>query len=1461
MSSDSGEEFNMSASEVSDEYSDDSCQPRFPVTKAKSTTKPSVTSSSSKATTKLKTGKASGQRGPGNKKKPLKAVENVTDDESESGGGSDSESSIVVSEPKSTLPKKNDNVDASEMYQKMTPVEHILKRPDSYIGSVETRVENMWVFNKSTKKLEFRQICYVPGFYKIFDEIIVNAADNKINDPTMNAIKITIDLDDPAAPEISVWNNGCGIPIEMHKKEKVWIPSMIFGQLLTSSHYDDNEKRLTGGRNGYGAKLTNIYSTTFTVETADKQTGQKFKQTWKSNMSKEGDAKITSNPKGEEYTKVTFKPDLKRFGMAGIDEDTEALLLKRVYDLAGTVDGIAVTLNKEKIKVKDFKSYVGMYVAAAAEAVVGGSDGGAPLKPTIVYEQTPRWEYAFVLSDSGAFQQVSFVNSIATTKGGTHVHLIADQICKKLLIDIEKKNKAAKVKAQQIKNHMWIFVKALVENPTFDSQTKESLTLTANKFGSKPSVTDEFIKKVAKSEIIMRVLNWAKFKADQMLAKTDGTKRTRMTGMAKLSDANNAGGKRSDQCTLILTEGDSAKALAEAGLGVPLNISKNAELQNIKKIMGLQHAKKYDNVKSLRYGSLMIMTDQDHDGSHIKGLLINFFDHYYPSLLKVPSFLVEFVTPIVRVTKGKEKRNFFTIPEYLEWNEKHNKDGKWSAKYYKGLGTSTNEDAKEYFSNMATHMIPFATLKDPERELIDMAFNKTKAENRKEWLRKFKPGTYIDHNVDEITYDDFINQELIQYSVADNTRSIPSVVDGLKPSQRKILFGCFKRKLKEQIKVAQLVGYISEKTAYHHGEQSLATSIIGLAQDFVGSNNVNLLSPDGQYGTRFNGGKDAASPRYIFTHLPPITRAMFHARDDPLLNYLVDDGDPVEPEWYVPVVPNVLINGAEGIGTGWSTSIPSYNPYDIVANIRRLMRDEPQVPMVPWFRGFKGTMTGGDGKFTVTGVINQISDTSVEITELPIHRWTEGYKEFLESCMVSGEGKTKAGKVQERFVQDYTEHHAGGHVHFIINMTAHHLKEMEADLVSRFKLSTTVNTSNMVCFDPDGSLKKYASPEEILDEFYAVRLQFYQKRKAYTVNELQTQAEKLNNQARFVQMIIDKQLVVSNRKKADIGFPGEGGWGDRGAQDDDDEGSSNNLDNFDYLLGMAIWSLTKEKVEKLKREREAKEAELEAFVKLTPNQLWDADLEEFLRQWQAVLDRDEGLERAAGRSTKGKKQTLKTRKSLGSSKPGKRKDWDDDDFNDGGGRSKAAVKPKAQSAKPNLERMSKPSNDVDLVPDSGATSKQSANVNELSDDELSRVPAKMTSHMKPKSPPKKAPTRSKPATKRKSAEFDAEDQDEDEKYIKRGKKTKVAPKSSITDFFGAVPSEGIDRARTEPNASSFKPLQRKPPFDDEDTAVLSDSLPSPPPAAKRPVRAAASKKKIMSSDSDDGEDSDFQILE
>lgn len=520
-----------------------------------------------------------------------------------------------------------------EIYQKKTQLEHILLRPDTYIGSVEHISQPMWVYDQPADRMVQKNISFVPGFFKIFDEILVNAADNKVRDATMDTIKVDIDA---AQGQISIYNNGRGIPVVMHAKEGVYVPELIFGHLLTSSNYDDKTKKITGGRNGYGAKLCNIFSTEFVVETADSQVKKRFKQKFSKNMSVKS-TPIISDWNKEEYTRITFNPDLQIFGMSEFDADVISLFHKRVIDLAGCLKDVKVFYNGERVKVKNFKQYVELYLkpnVSTPNAEVNGESVCAPASSVDIIHQVmnDRWEVCVAASD-GQFQQVSFVNSINTYKGGTHVNHVVDQIVTQLVEAAIKKNKSLQLKPFQVKNHLFVFILCNIENPAFDSQTKENLTLKESQFGSKCPIPEEFVKKIiSKSPVLDNVLQWAKFKQDQQLKKTDGSKKTRISGIAKLDDANMAGTKQAAKCTLILTEGDSAKALAVSGLSVigrdywgvfPLRgkllnvreaahkqIMENAEINALKQILGLQHGKMYNSVESLRYGRLMIMTDQ-----------------------------------------------------------------------------------------------------------------------------------------------------------------------------------------------------------------------------------------------------------------------------------------------------------------------------------------------------------------------------------------------------------------------------------------------------------------------------------------------------------------------------------------------------------------------------------------------------------------------------------------------------------------------------------------------------------------------------------------------------------------------------------------------------------------------------------------------------------------------------------
>ena len=996
----------------------------------------------------------------------------------------------------------------------------------------------------------------------------------------MKYIKVTINQEKNI---ISIKNGGKGIPIEIHKEYNIYVPELIFGNLLTSSNYNDDIKKVTGGRNGLGAKLTNIYSKKFIVETADKKNGKIYKQIFSDNMLKISKPEIKKYDK-EDFTSITFEPDLSKFKMDKLDDDTIALFIKRVYDMAGcTPKSVTVYLNNEKLPIKNFQDYITMYTNAINE-----DDDD-----TIIFYEQPdeRWEIGMSLSES-QFQQVSFVNSISTTKGGTHVNYACDKIINRILECINKKNKDLVIRPQHVKQHIWIFVNCLIENPSFNSQTKETLTTKISEFGSSFELSEKFYKQIINSGIIERCLRYAKTREEEKALKklNNKTKKSaRLLGIEKLDDANLAGTRNSDKCTLILTEGDSAKSLAMAGIEVigrdtfgcfplrgkmlnvrdaaPNKIAKNQEVQYLMKILGIRIGENYTDVKNLRYGSIMIMTDQDVDGSHIKGLIINFIHTFWPSLIKLNGFMKEFITPIIKATKGNEIYSFYTLPEYKEWVEKRNKNLKgFKIKYYKGLGTSTSKEAQEYFSNIERHRINFDYNDDKDDESIDMAFNKKKAEERKNWLMKYDPNTPpLDLDVDKITYQEFINRELVLFSLYDNQRSIPSLCDGLKPSERKILYGCFKRNLKEEVKVAQLIGYISEHSAYHHGEQSLAMTIVGMSQNFVGKNNINLLMPIGQFGTRNMGGKDCASARYIYTTLNKVTRHIFNSNDFPLMNYIIEEGQKIEPNYYLPIIPMILVNGSEGIGTGWSCSIPCFNPRDIVDNLKRKINGDNFIKMNPWYKGFRGDIIEdkkkGDGYYLVNGKYHwsENDENTLFITEIPLKKWTRDYSNLLRQLMgieiiedndkndkkgkkkkdkkknEDNEDKTKEKKKKQIILEDMKQNHAGNKLNFEIKFLPEFTEKYKNDnelLIKTFSLQSSISLKNMVLFSPDGKIKRYSSVEEILEIFYNLRLEYYGKRKEYMISIMRKDLGILSNKVRFIKAVISEELIIKNKKRA-----------------------------------------------------------------------------------------------------------------------------------------------------------------------------------------------------------------------------------------------------------------------------------------------------------------------------------------
>ena len=1083
-------------------------------------------------------------------------------------------------------PKREKTIE--EVYQKKSQLEHVLHRPGMYIGDIDRVTAERWIFeNGSFIK---KTINYSPGLYKIFDEIFTNATDHSQRDETMKRIEVTFS----DTGEIVIMNDGEGIPIEIHKEHGKYVPEIIFGEFHTSSNYDDTEARTVGGLNGYGSKLTNAFSKMFTVEICDGK--NHFTQTWQNNMNTKTEPKIKPK-RGKSFTKISFIPDYQRFGMDSLDADTRALFLSRVYEgSAITNKNVAIYFDSEKIATKNFEEFIGLFIGKT---------------PRVYIRLNERWEIAVVLNTHDKFSQVSFVNGINTSDGGTHVDYIVNQIVSALKEQIERKARDTVIRPAYIKDNIMIFINCLIENPTFSSQTKENHVTKVTKFGSTARLTEETIKKIDRLGITANVIDIAKAKENKSLAKTDGKKQFRLSGVPKLDDANRAGGSEGHKCRLILTEGDSAKASAIAGLSVigrdyygvfPLRgkllnvrdataaqILKNEEINNLKKILGLQQGKEYTSTKNLRYGGILIFTDADNDGSHIKGLIINFIHSFWPSLLKLDTFISSIITPIVKVSKGKTVIPFYNQSDFNVWREA-NVTRNWQIKYYKGLGTSTATEAKEYFTNLERQTISYNFNESTDTDLIK-AFKKGFEDDRKEWIKaNTGRNNSLDFTILKQSFSEFVNHELINFSIADLERSIPNLMDGFKPSQRKVIYGCIKKGLYSDIKVAQLSGYISEHTSYHHGEASLQGTIINMAQDYTGSNNINLLYPSGAFGTRLLGGKDAGSPRYIFTRLMPITKTLFNEHDNRLLEYLDDDGFTIEPKYYIPVIPMLLVNGSEGIGTGYSTNIPCYNPDAIIANLKVLIDTDgqgEQTPMNPWYRGFKGTIEQElPGKFITTGVYRVINPTTVEITELPIGRWTQTYKEFLESLVEANE------------IIDYKNNCDDTQVNFKVVMQKTVIDALveKNEIIKKLKLTSSINTTNMHVFDSECKIRRVDSPEEVVYRFYIVRKQHYIKRREYLITTLTSELELKFNIIKFIKLVIDQTIIVFNNKR-DVIIK---------------QINTHNLlkinDSYDYLLDLKLWTLTAEKIEDLEKDSLKMQQELEILKTTTVSKMWKSEL-------------------------------------------------------------------------------------------------------------------------------------------------------------------------------------------------------------------------------------------------------------
>uniref|UniRef100_A0A1I8IIA3 DNA topoisomerase 2 n=1 Tax=Macrostomum lignano TaxID=282301 RepID=A0A1I8IIA3_9PLAT len=1105
-------------------------------------------------------------------------------------------------------------------------------------------------------RMSERELCYSPGLYRICDEIIVNAADNWQRDPAgTKDIRIAVDS---TTGTVEVWNNGRGVPVAVHPDDpdSRYVPSLLFGRLLTSSNFDDSVKATTGGRNGFGAKLANVFSKEFSVETRSGQTGLEFRQAWRDNMTVAGEPAVQAANGGPDYTRVTFKPDLARFGSTSLDADLVALIQRRAYDLAATCPGVRVYFNGQQVPVRSFRHYCEMY---------------APPGSLLVSAANQRWLVAACASGGGGgvdsndelvdanygFRHVSFVNAIATPAGGRHVELLCDRLLRPLTeaVDASLRNSTAlgkrrrrlidafpAVKPSQVRRRLWLFCSCRVDNPSFESQAKRRLTLPASKFGAAAAVPEELIKGGSFISVLADVgkrgsVGQAVCSSMLAAAADSASNRSREKSLAEASAAASgakvaaaaaaAAGKlqhanlvasgvgRGNDCVLVLTEGDSAKALAVAGaaavpggrdrIGVlalqgklinareaaPTALAESRLLQLLCDVVGLRLGKRYEteaDLASLHYRRILIMSDQDTDGIHIRGLVLNLLHCFWPELLLSRwDFLRLLVMPIAKATPPADVKadseEFYSMDSLAKWISSKPDWRRWSLKYYKGLGGFTAAEGRRFFvrlfSGQSVRLVRRDAGQGGEQDdaALVLAFGPD-ADARKAWLAEAAADSSLAEELNksspnaELSCSDFIHRELVQFSLADNRRSIPALMDGLKPSQRKVLYTCFKRRQRQPIRVPQLAGSVAELTAYRHGDGALFNTIVGMAQNFPGSNNINLLVPGGQFGSRLLGGKDAAAARYIYTCLSPLARLIFHPDDDALLNYRMEDGERVEPVSYSPVVPLAVVNGAEGIGTGWNTSIPNHSLADVMANLRHMLREGGTAEPCLCCRHFAVTPAASLPCPTPT-----LIRVYFEITELPVRVWSEPYGCSLASLAES--------------VNNYC---SDWRVRFLVKLDPSQLaRANRMGLYRYFRLSS-----------------RYQTVSDIMRDYFDHRLDMYRRRLDYQRAELDALVRLLSNQARFALDVAEGRLNLS-------GFTGRSDTNRRlsaagpilsGPPRFENADDFNGGDEFDYLLRMPVWSLTLERRQRLLQDRDEAAGRLRQLAELTPARAWLEDL-------------------------------------------------------------------------------------------------------------------------------------------------------------------------------------------------------------------------------------------------------------
>ena len=1157
------------------------------------------------------------------------------------------------------MSKKVRNERNIEDYSGKDEITHAYDIPDTFIGSCKPQDFETDVLNLETLKFEKEKLNIPNGVQRVFLEILSNAGDN--TDASRRAkvdpedIKITMN-----EKTCRIENGGLHIPVKKislvkdkgnitvkdfkeDSEEWTWLPAFIFGQLRSSNNYDKNVKRMGCGRNGFGGKLTNIFSKRFVLEVYDPDTKIHFKATWKDNMFKDDPARkpeieiLESQDIEKGLVAVEWDLDFERFKMKKYSKSDFKLFARFAVDFSFTCK-IKTYFNGTELDFRNIKDYSSLIwteeqMENSIINYVWGEETPKKIKNSKVStqheiikeaknpEHIPDLEILIVDTPDKS-HNVSYVNGLVTAEGGVHLDAAQEQVMKYISSFMnagKSKSKKGLITSKNIKPHLSFIVNARLVDPEYTSQTKTKL--------SSPSVSVNYSEKILKELEYWNVINRLSAEIDAMAAgravKNDGTKRKHIP-MDKGEDANLAGTKSSLQCKLFLVEGLSAANYPQKRIcmldggkdlygymplkGKFMNITKakpnqyadNTVVASIKQVLGLKEEvdyEDYENIKTLRYGFIILTVDADDDGMHILCHVLNFFREKFPGIIK-RNMIGYLRTPVIKVMRGdKISKRFFTVPSFEAWKEKNSLKG-LSVRYFKGLGTSNDDDIKDDMTTAPT-IICFYDSKCVDN--FDLAFHEDNADKRKDWIEKWRTVTQcddiisVDINSIRKTEDkliqaqdisQFINRELIGYSVASLFRAIPSQYDHLKDSQRKALYSAltffhYDPKKGKSIKVGRFSNKAADMTQYHHGEKSLIDTFIKMAQDFIGSNNVGYFKKDGQFGTRADGGENAADARYSETHLAWWLPLVYQKESVELVNKRVTDDEECEPLWLPGVIPMGIVNGMTGIATAFSTSSPCHNPLDVTNWYIDKCKGKNPKPILPWYNGFTGKMSiiNRDKKETPSGLkeeflpgdidpsrpitspkrfhkvededLNDMDEENkailehckharltlktfgnyeiigihknngpiIKVTELPIKTWIHKYRKWLE-YLIHGKHKVKP-------IYDFKDHSTTEKVDFEIHWNNSYKTPNHMSL----KLARSFGISNITLIDHEGFPSRYNTIQEVMEKYYEHMISHY---KDVQNNRIKIEEEKLVDityKMKFIIHVLKKDIEIIKVKE------------------------------------------------------------------------------------------------------------------------------------------------------------------------------------------------------------------------------------------------------------------------------------------------------------------------------------------